>query len=258
MKVIKIKKLKNDKYRLTLDNEVTLDLFDDVILKNNVLYKKEISDDLLESINKENDYYFYYNKALKYISVKLRSTKELINYLDKFELNELEKNKIMDKLKNIGLINDYMFAKAYINDKIYLSNNGPYKIKKELLEHDIEECVIDDLLNELDKDLVNEKIRKIINKKINSNKNLSSYKLKSKIINDLVNMGYDKELIINELEMVEISEDKNILESEFNKIYKKLSKKYQGSELRFNLVGKLMQKGFSKSEIEEVLGSKDF
>ena len=51
MKVIKIKKLKNDKYRLTLDNEVTLDLFDDVILENNILYKKEISDDLLESID---------------------------------------------------------------------------------------------------------------------------------------------------------------------------------------------------------------
>ena len=60
MNIIKIKKLKNGKYKITLNNGEILELYDDVILKNNILFKKEISDELLNDVNKDNNYYFYY------------------------------------------------------------------------------------------------------------------------------------------------------------------------------------------------------
>lgn len=253
MNILKIKKLKNGKYKITLNNGEILELYDDVILKNNILYKKEISDELLNDINKDNNYYSYYNKALKYLSIKMRSTKELNKYLDKFELSENEKESIVIKLKEIGLLNDFVFLKAYINDKIHLSNIGPYKIKKELLDHDIDENFIDEYLNVIDKDIIREKIKKYIVKKVSSNTKLSEYYLKNKIINDLINLGYDREIIIEELSMIQFKENKSILEKEYMKTYKKLSKKYHGTELNFKIVNKLLQKGFLRQEIDKIM-----
>ena len=253
MKVLKIRKLKNGKYKLILEDNSTLELYDEVILKNNILYTKEITDELLKKINEDNNYYSYYNRTLKYLNTKMRSTKEIEKYLDKFELTDNEKNSIISKLKNIGLLNDSVFTKAFINDKIYLSNIGPYKIKRELLEHDIDEHEVDKYLSEIDNNIIKDKIKKYIAKKIKGNNKLSKYQLKNKIVNDLINNGYDKDDINEELALFTIEENNSILEKEYRKIYSRLSKKYQGPELSFRVVNKLMQKGFLKQEIEEMM-----
>lgn len=253
MRILKIKKLKSGKYKLTLDNGNVLELYDDVILKSNILYTKEISDDLLKKINKDNSYYCYYNKALKYLSTKMRSTKEVKKYLEKFELNDTDKHNIIDKLKKIGLLNDSLFVKAYINDKLYLSNVGPYKIKRELLEHNIDEDLIDDYLQEIDNNIINDKIKKYIIKKMKNNNKLSSYQLKNKIMNDLVNKGFEKADISEVLLNFTFDENKSILEKEYQKLYSKLAKKYEGSDLKYRVVNKLLQKGFLKQEILEIM-----
>lgn len=253
MRILKIKKLKNGKYKLTLDNGDILELYDDVILKSNILYTKEVNEELLKEINKDNSYYSYYNKALKYVSTRMRSTKELEKYLDKFELSDTDKRNIIDKLKEIGLLNDSLFVKAYINDKLYLSNVGPYKIKRELLEHNIDEDLIDNYLQKIDNNIINDKIKKHIIKKIKNNNKLSSYQLKNKIMNDLMSKGFDKSDISEVLLNFSFDENKSILEKEYQKVYFKLSKKYEGSDLKFKIINKLLQKGFLKQEIQEIM-----
>lgn len=204
MKILKIRKLKNGKYKLTFDNNENIELYDEVILKYNLLYNKNIDCDLLEIINQENNFYNYYNKALKYLNVKMRSTKEMSKYLEKFDLRDDEKQKIIIKLKEIGLLNDELYVKAYINDKVYLSNVGPNKIRRELLSHEISENIIEQNINKIDRELLNTKLHKVISKKIDSNHKFSKYQLKNKIINDLINNGYNKEDILEQLSFLNL------------------------------------------------------
>lgn len=253
MEITKIKKLKNGKYKFLCDNGEVIELYDEIILKNNLLYHKHIDKEMLDIINKENNYYNYYNKALKYLNTKMRSTKEMHCYLEKLELNADERLSIVAKLMEIGLLNDELYVKAYINDKIYLSNIGPNKIRNELLSHDISEDMIDRYLNTIDKQLLNDKLNKYIAKKISSNHKLSKYQLEKKIINDLVNNGYNREDVCEQLADFELTENNEILQKEYQKIYLKLSKKYQGSDLNFRVINKLRQKGFLKEEIEQIM-----
>lgn len=253
MNIIKIKKLKNGKYKLLFDNNEVIELYDEVILKNSLLYHKHIDQEMLTKIHNENNYYNYYNKALKYLNTKMRSKKEMYRYLDKFELSVRDKDSIIDKLTEIDLINDELYAKAYINDKIYLSNIGPNKIKRELLNHDISEDIIDYYLKTIDCQLLNNKINKYISKKAACNKKLSKYQLEQKIINDLVNAGYNREDICEQLTSVELVDNDGLLKKEYHKIYSKLSKKYQGSDLNFRVISKLCQKGFLREEIEQIM-----
>ena len=165
--------------------------------------------------------------------------------------------KFIKKLKEINMINDENYAKAYISDRIFLSTDGPNKIKQELFNYGIDEKIIEENINKIDKETIYNKCKKIIDKKIKSNTKYSNYMLNQKIISDLVNKGYDMALIKQILEN-EVFDNNLVIEKEFKKIYNKLSKKFDGSELYYNLKNKLYQKGFTKEEIEEYIKTVDF
>lgn len=250
MKIEKIKKTKSGKYILELDNNEKITTYDEVILKNNLLFNKEIDSELLNKLNIENNYYEVYNKVMKFISTKMRSELEINKYLDKLQFKE--KEKIINDLKRIKLINDDIYIKAFISDKITLTLNGPYKIKKELLEHNIDEDKIDQELSKIDSEIYYERINKLINKKIKTNKNKSIYLLKQKIVNELIDLGYSKDMILEVLNNFTINEI-DIIKKEYDLLYKKLSKKYQGSELQYQIKNKLYSKGFNIENINSVI-----
>ena len=70
------------------------------------------------------------------------------------------------KLKEIKLINDEKFAYAYFQDRINLSNDGPYKIKQELINNNISESVIEEIYSKMDQEIIYQKLDKLIQKKI--------------------------------------------------------------------------------------------
>ena len=244
MKIEKIKKLNNGKYKLILEDKEEVITYDDVILSTNILYNKEITDEELKKINSKNDYYDLYNKAIKFISKRLRSEYEVIKYLNKYNSNDI--NKVIDLLKNNGFINDLNFTKAYIFDKFNLSNDGPLKIKKELLEHNINEDIIDKYLSELKYKDIKNKLEKYVNKKVKLDHKHSINMIKNKLRIDLYNLGYENGMIEEVLNNIKCND--NFIK-EYNLIYNKLSKKYEVIELNNKLKQKLYQKGYSLEEI---------
>lgn len=248
MNIEKIKKV-GKKYKILLENGDEIKTYDDVIINYGLLYKKGIDNDLLNKITIDNNYYDIYYKTVNYITKKLRSEKEINSYIDKNNPNNADKEKIINKLKQINLINDTNFVKAYIADKINLSNEGPNKIYKSLLEHNIKEELILSELNKIDDCIISDKLTKIIAKRVKNTK-YSGYKLKYKILSELVNLGYDKTLILEKLENINIDQDIN---KEADKIYRNLSKKYQGETLIYKLKTKLYNKGFQLDEINNYI-----
>ena len=198
MKIEKITKLKSGKYKLQFDNDDTLLTYDEVILENNLLQHKEIDYDFFHKLKVDNDYYDVYNRVVKYISTKMRSKKEISNYLKKFNLKKEDQQKIIDRLINIGLINDENFTKSFINDRFNLSKDGPLAIKKSLQNHDINEEMIDKYLSKIENQAIIDKIDKIVSKKIKTNNRYSNYVLKQKLIKELNNLGFDTKLVWKE------------------------------------------------------------
>jgi len=199
MKIEKYKKLKDDKYRLTLDNGTIIDVYEEVIIKNNLLYKKEIDLNLLKEIENNNTYQESYNMALKYITVRLRSINEIEVYLKKKNINDKIINYTIDRLIKNNFLNDEIFTEAFIKDKLNFTTMGKYKLIQELKKLKVEEEIINKYIEELGEHIWYERIEKLINKYLKSNKKHTGNILKSKIYIYLVNLGYDKELVINSL-----------------------------------------------------------
>lgn len=255
MKIERIKVKKNNQYEIIFEDNSKIVLEEDVILEYNLLYKKEICDELYQKLISKNEYYKAYNKTLKYVSTKWRSKKQVNDYLDKLGLINEDKTNIITKLTNLGMINDLVFAKAYGFDKVYLNKVGPNKIRRELRAAGVNDEIIEESLTYLDYDLVIKNLTHIIKKHIKNNKKYSNYMLKNKLINNLTNQGYLYEDINDIFEVNK--KNNNIIEKEYEKQYKKLSLKYSGQDLYFKIKDALYKKGFEIDEINNFLQEKD-
>lgn len=254
MKIGKYTKLKSNKYSVEIDG-ISVKLYDDVIVKYELLRTKEIDEKLFKEITEYNDKLEAYYKSLKYITRKLRTEKEIYKYLEK----DYDKKIILetiDKLKKMGYLNKELYLKCYISDQINMYLVGPNKIKKDLESLGYKEEEINDYLLKIDDDVWFSKIDKLLKKKLNSNRNLGVMKLKDKVRYDLGNLGFYKWMIDEIIDSIEIEDNVNILEKEYNKIYRKLIKKYDGSELDYQIKIKLFQKGFNYSVIDEFIQNK--
>lgn len=241
MQINKFKKVGKSKYKIIFDNSEII-LYEDIILKYDLLIKKNIDVDTLDQIIEENKYYEAYHMSLNYIEIKMRNQKEIIKYLSQkgFKDNEIEY--AVNKLNELNLLNSSMYIHSFINDKINLTNEGPFKIKKQLLELDFNETDIDEYLNTFEEEIWDEKIKKIIEKKKNLMKSKSYYMFINKIKNDLYSMGYSNEQI--EKHLLNINYESNSLDKEFEKTLKK----FKGDKNK--IINSLLRKGYSYEEIK--------
>ena len=241
MKIEKYRYLGNGRYKVYINNEEYI-IYEDIILKYNILSKENISKKDLELYLKNNVFYEAYYKAVKYINIKLRSKEEIKNYLKKdFSLKTIDD--VIKRLTKDGYLNEDIYAEAYINDQINLKIVGPLKIKRDLTSLGISEAIIDKHLDCFTRDIQFEKINKTIEKEIKLNKNKSVFMLKNKILSSLINKGFYKEDILSCIDNYDFKDD-DIYKKEYDKLYKKLCSKYKGLELEYKIKEKLYQKGF--------------
>ena len=152
------------------------------------------------------------------------------------------------------MINDEMYVKAYVSDKIHLSSDGPNKIKNELLKNNIKEEIIDEELSKIDEEELINKVKRIINKKVRTSKT-SSYNTRQKIYLELTNLGYSKELIDKCYN--DDRDDESFLERDFNKIYKDVSRKETDeNKIYLKIKQKLYQKGYKLEQIDRIINEK--
>lgn len=197
MKIEKYELTKKNSYNIYLSNGEVITLNERVITKNELLLRKEINSELYDKLKYENNIYDAIDKAIKYISVRLRSTKEIKDYLIKrgYSLDVVEA--AIKELLNNKYLDDDIFTKAYIKDKLSFTSKGDYKIKMELVQLGIDNNIIESNIAMIDEDILINRIKKSIEKDIKTNKKYKGVVLKNKIYNHLITQGYSKEKVLN-------------------------------------------------------------
>jgi len=248
MKIIKYQKKKQGKYVIELENGIEIETYEDLILKYDLLIKKDLSLETLQKIEEENVVYDVYFVALKYLKTKMRSIYEVQNYLLKKEYAPDLISSTIDLLKCQGYLDDFIYAKALLHDRIALSLDGPLKIQEEFekLELTLEQKKT--ILLDYTIELESERIEKIILKQKHANHSKSNYSLKQKIYQNLYTLGYHTSLIEEKLSTIlqDEGDEEEIYQKEYQKLYRKLSRKYSGKDLEYQIKQKLFQKGFRK------------
>ena len=251
MKILKYKKDKQNIYKVAT-NKGEYKLYDDIIIKNELLLKKEISDKKWQEIIKENNELKAYYDALKSISIKMRTECEIENILKKKGYNEEEINVTIKKLKEGKYINHEVYIEAYIHDRLALYIEGEKKIEKDLLKLGMTKKEISSHLDKIDKSIYQDKIKKYIEKKLKTNKK-SKNEFKRKTMGELINKGFNQEDIISYLDNCEIEENTEEIKKIISKLYQKYIKKYDNNTTMLKIKNNLYQKGYTSIDIEKYL-----
>ena len=143
-----------------------------------------------------------YDKALRFLSFRPRSEKEIIDYLSKKTKKALPvarqekiKDKVLFKLKKQNLINDNEFADWWIDQRMSLRPKGKIALEKELLQKGISRQIIENKLSAISNQQLIILARKLIKKKLKLYKNLAYLKRKKKLSSFLARRGFDWQTI---------------------------------------------------------------
>jgi regulatory protein len=104
-----------------------------------------------------------YGQACRYIALRVRSAWEVACYLDRKQAPPALTSELLNKLSNIGLIDDAQYAKVYIHDRQLLRPTSRLKISFELRKKHVSEEIIEAALNaneEIEQTALNDLIRR--------------------------------------------------------------------------------------------------
>lgn len=127
-------------------------------------------------------------KMLHYCNYQERCKKEIYAKMSTFDLDDDDKNFIIDFLQEEGFIDDERYCRTYVKSKLNLKKWGVNKIRLSLIAKGISKDVVEDVLSEIDHDSYKEELMTLLkNKKINDD---DPYKRKAKLIRYAVGKGY--------------------------------------------------------------------
>lgn len=197
MRIEKYELTKKNIYNVYLSSGEVLELNGKVITDNELLIKKEIDNELYDKLKRDNMVCLLMDTSVKYIDRRLRSIKELRDYLKNKEEDTTITEEVINKLIDNKYLDDDRFTKAFIKDKLNFTNWGDYKIKNELKRLGVNDEIIYNNMTSIDDNIYYERMNKIIDKDISTNKKYNGIKLKNKIYNHLLTLGYSKEKVIS-------------------------------------------------------------
>ncbi len=187
----KTNKNKGSMYKLFVDeNEIAL-VHIEVIVKNGMFVGKEVDVDTLKELVFESNKVVAFELALKYLSKSMKTEKDIYTNLKQKGFDDRTTKSAILKLKEYGYINDYNYAKYYINST---KTKGQYRLKAELKLKGVDETIIQDLLDDIDENETIENIEKLADRYMKSKE--TNQKNLQKLYQFLARRGYGNEDIM--------------------------------------------------------------
>ena len=133
------------------------------------------------------------SKMQSYCAYQERSHFQVEQKLRDFDLVPEAKDYILMKLMEDNFLNEERFARTYVRSKFYHNKWGKRKIINGLKQHRIHPNLIEKSLEEISPDEYIRLIQSLIEKKKNEFSTKNNFQKKQKIINYMLQKGFDYE-----------------------------------------------------------------
>lgn len=143
------------------------------------------------------DFDKFYDKALRFLSYRPRSEKEVRENLKKKKASDSIIDLIIKKLQEQKFLNDREFTRWWIEQRTLVKPTGKRLIKIELIKKGIDKELIDEMFYGVQGLVQNEleMARKLVQRKINKYKGLDRQKIYQRLGGFLSRRGFDYDTI---------------------------------------------------------------
>lgn len=131
-----------------------------------------------------------YSYAIKYLK-NIKTKKDVYDYLIRKGFTDEETSEVCDYIEEVGLVDDDLYVKFFVEDSFRIKNKGARKIVYELKQRGIDDDKINEAIEEAS-DMQYDALKEAYERKLEATKSeTDEYKRKNKIIRFLISRGFD-------------------------------------------------------------------
>ena len=156
MEITSVSKHKRNKEKMSvyIDGRYSFSISEDDYLSLNLYEKKVITGEEIEYIKENVNFRAAKYTAIKFVSFKLRTEKEVRLKLEREGFDEDVTVRVLEELRAMGYINDLIYTQKYAFDRSKLKPTSKRLLKLELENRGIQEDIIDGVLSDWEIDEV--------------------------------------------------------------------------------------------------------
>lgn len=187
---ITAKQGKGTKIHIHIDGEYLLTVDEDFWFSSGYISGDEIDDGDLAAFKEAAGSRLAFNSAMFSLDLRDHSERELRNKLSR-KYDENSVNTAMEKLLDLGLVNDRRYAELLVRELYERKKYGRNRVKNELYKRGIDSEIINEVIEEYENESEQDNIQTIVDiiRKKYYNK-LIDEKSRQKVVAALVRLGY--------------------------------------------------------------------
>ena len=142
--------------------------------------------------------------ALNYLSIKARTAREMELYLDSKQYGEYEVYQVVERLKELGYINDEKYCEDFISSRLNTKAVSKRKLREQLYTHGIDKETIENAIANVPDETELENAKAVAQRFMEQFEELDEKQKTQRIIKRLMSRGYSYSVIrqsIDELNM---------------------------------------------------------
>lgn len=196
MKITKIEIQKKDKHRynIFIDGVFAFGLYEDSVLKYGLRTGDELNEEKIKEMREFDEFGYGKKTAYSFLAYKPRSKKDLVKKLKQKKLSDKIIEDIIELLEKQKYLDDKIYAKNYLEDKLNSKPIGKRLAKLKLFEKGIDKELIETTINEnYSEDKEFELAQKLMKKYEKKIKFKDKADKKNKCYRYLISKGFDYE-----------------------------------------------------------------
>ncbi|SDN71642.1 recombination regulator RecX [Alkalicoccus daliensis] len=265
-KIDKIQAAKKTKarYHIHLEEEgraeYSFSVSEDILIQEDLFKGKELTKEDIDRLRHSDELDKAYQRALNYLSYRMRSEKEVAVYLKEQEVPEEEISHMIEKLRRLDFINDQRFADAFVRTKRDQSKKGPNIIRQELKQKGVEENIMNKSLDQYTPEEQLDLAIELAEKKQRSYKKESTRQKEQKLVQFLVQKGFSHSVAAEALKEADIDNDEDEQQEAISGWGEKSWRKFESEapyKRRQKIKQALYRRGFPGDLIDQWIDEKE-
>ncbi len=148
MKITSIKQQvkRPDRYSIYVDGSFSFGLSEAALLSSGLASGQELDAKQLAALKDTAAQDKVYGNALRYVAMRPRSEWELLTYMQRKKVDEPQAEQVMQRLRDLDLLNDRAFAESWVNSRRLLKATSKRKLQQELQQKRVSQQIIESVL----------------------------------------------------------------------------------------------------------------
>ncbi len=259
---VELQKKNKKRYSLFFNEEYAFGVEEETLIKFGLFKGTELSNEEIKKIQKEDEKNRAISLAIRFLARRLRTEKEVKQKLLKEGIEEETIAVVINRLIEMGYLNDDFYAEAFTNTTKGISKKGPKIVTRELQKKGVQLETIKEALDDYSQEEQVSNALEIAQKYINRQQSVSEKIAKQKAQVFLMQKGFDGEVISLVMQQLSFALqtdcEQEILQKQADKMIQRYGRKLNGDNLKYKVKQSLYQKGFSSENIEEYVETREW